>query len=54
MAAIDVKFPHLIISQISDTQTYLKTLTKIHLFNPVEVGDILLLLVQINFHVNLK
>lgn len=37
MAAIDVKFPHLIISQISDSQTYVNTLTKIHLFNPVEV-----------------
>lgn len=40
MAAIDVKFPHLIISQISDTQTYANTLMKIHLFNPVEVKRI--------------
>ncbi|XP_033221031.1 uncharacterized protein LOC117175433 [Belonocnema kinseyi] len=37
MAAVDVKFPHLIISQISDSQTYVNTLMKIHLFNPVEI-----------------
>ncbi|XP_071446846.1 mutS protein homolog 4-like [Hetaerina americana] len=37
IAAIDIQRPHLIMCQISDGQTYVNTLTKLHLFSPLEV-----------------
>ncbi|CAG2068087.1 unnamed protein product, partial [Timema podura] len=37
LAAIDTRHPHLILCQISDSQSYINTLTKINVFNPVEV-----------------
>lgn len=37
MAAMDLQYPHLIISQISDTQTFTNTLANINLFHPIEV-----------------
>ncbi|XP_046389737.1 mutS protein homolog 4-like [Ischnura elegans] len=37
IAAIDIHRPHLIMCQISDGQTYLNTLTKLHLFTPMEI-----------------
>lgn len=37
MAAIDVKRPYLILCQISDTQTYMNTLRKVNILNPVQV-----------------
>nr|CAD7444380.1 unnamed protein product [Timema bartmani] len=36
LAAIDTRHPHLILCQISDSQSYINTLTKINVFNPVE------------------
>lgn len=37
LAAIDLKRPILILSQISDTQTYMNTINKINILNPAEV-----------------
>ncbi|XP_066588700.1 mutS protein homolog 4-like [Prorops nasuta] len=37
MAAINVKYPHLILCQISDFQTYINSLTKIYIFDPIEI-----------------
>ncbi|XP_026676548.1 mutS protein homolog 4 [Diaphorina citri] len=37
IAAIDTKHPKLILCQISDSPTYIHTLTKIHVLNPVQV-----------------
>ncbi|XP_024937048.1 mutS protein homolog 4 isoform X2 [Cephus cinctus] len=37
MAAVDLQQPHMILCQISDCQTYINTLTKIHYFQPVEI-----------------
>lgn len=37
LAAIDLKRPILILSQISDTQTYLNTINTINILNPAEV-----------------
>nr|CAD7401458.1 unnamed protein product [Timema cristinae] len=37
LAAIDTRHPHLILCQISDSQSYINTLTKINVFNPVEL-----------------
>jgi hypothetical protein len=37
LAAIDLKRPVLILSQISDTQTYMNTINKINILNPAEV-----------------
>ncbi|XP_065344364.1 mutS protein homolog 4-like [Cloeon dipterum] len=37
IAAIDVYRPHLVVSQISDCQTYQKTMTKISILSPVEI-----------------
>ncbi|XP_059482912.1 mutS protein homolog 4-like isoform X2 [Neocloeon triangulifer] len=37
IAAIDVYRPNLIVSQISDCQTYSKTIAKINMFSPVEI-----------------
>nr|XP_037868515.1 mutS protein homolog 4 [Bombyx mori] len=37
MAAVDLKHPHLVLCQFSDTLLYTHTLTKINYFNPVEV-----------------
>ncbi|XP_025075394.1 mutS protein homolog 4-like [Pogonomyrmex barbatus] len=37
LAAIDLQYPYLILCQISDCQTYVNTLTKINIFDPIEV-----------------
>ncbi|XP_039753333.1 mutS protein homolog 4-like [Pararge aegeria] len=37
MAAIDLRHPHLVLCQFSDTLLYTHTLTKINYFNPVEI-----------------
>ncbi|EFN83847.1 MutS protein-like protein 4 [Harpegnathos saltator] len=37
LAAIDLRYPYLILCQISDCQTYVNTLTKIHVFDPIEI-----------------
>ncbi|KAF7409601.1 hypothetical protein HZH68_003982 [Vespula germanica] len=37
IAAIDIHHSHLILCQMSDYQTYINTLTKIYIFNPVEI-----------------
>uniref|UniRef100_A0A8D9F295 MutS protein homolog 4 n=1 Tax=Cacopsylla melanoneura TaxID=428564 RepID=A0A8D9F295_9HEMI len=37
IAAIDTKHPNLILCQISDSPTYIHTLTKIHVLNPVQI-----------------
>ncbi|XP_017793105.1 PREDICTED: mutS protein homolog 4-like [Habropoda laboriosa] len=37
MAALDIRCPHLILCQISDSQMYANTLSKLYLFDPVEV-----------------
>ncbi|XP_025409358.1 mutS protein homolog 4-like [Sipha flava] len=37
LAAIDLKRPVLILSQISDTQTYMNTINKINILNPAEI-----------------
>jgi len=47
IAAIDVYRPNLILSQISDCQTYSKSLAKICIFNPVEVC---IFIFSINLH----
>jgi len=39
LAAIDLQYPYLILCQISDCQTYVNTLTKINMFDPIEVSD---------------
>ena len=38
LAAIDLQYPYLILCQISDCQTYVNTLTKINVVDPVEVS----------------
>lgn len=38
MAAIDLKHPHLVLCQFSDTLLYTHTMTKINFFNPIEVS----------------
>ncbi|KAI5720697.1 hypothetical protein M8J77_010482 [Diaphorina citri] len=37
IAAIDTKHPKLVLCQISDSPTYIHTLTKIHVLNPVQI-----------------
>ena len=37
MASLDLKNPVLTLSQFSDTQTYVKTITKLQILLPVEV-----------------
>ncbi|XP_075977921.1 mutS protein homolog 4-like [Anticarsia gemmatalis] len=37
MAAIDLRHPHLVLCQFSDTLLYTHTLTKINYFNPIEI-----------------
>ncbi|XP_068633556.1 mutS protein homolog 4-like [Battus philenor] len=37
MAAIDLRHPHLVLCQFSDTLLYTHTMTKINYFNPVEI-----------------
>ncbi|XP_052753394.1 mutS protein homolog 4-like [Galleria mellonella] len=37
MAAVDLKHPHLVLCQFSDTLLYTHTLTKINYFNPIEI-----------------
>ena len=37
MASIDLKKPMLVLSQFSDSQTYVKVMTKLHIFNAMEV-----------------
>ncbi|KAI4499916.1 hypothetical protein M0802_004786 [Mischocyttarus mexicanus] len=37
IAAIDIHHSHLILCQMSDYQTYINTLTKIYIFNPIEI-----------------
>ncbi|KDR12561.1 MutS protein-like protein 4, partial [Zootermopsis nevadensis] len=37
IAALDINYPHLILCQISDSQTYVNTLTKINVLNPIEI-----------------
>jgi hypothetical protein len=41
IAALDINYPRLILCQISDSQTYMNTLTKINVLNPLEVYLIL-------------
>ena len=40
IAAIDLRHPHLVLCQFSDTLLYTHTLTKINFFNPVEVKNL--------------
>lgn len=44
MAAIDLRHPHMVLCQFSDTLLYTHTLTKINYFNPIEVYYSLFLL----------
>nr|KAG5709651.1 hypothetical protein BaRGS_027676 [Batillaria attramentaria] len=37
MASIDLKFPVLTMSQFSDSQTYVKTMTKLQILKPLEI-----------------
>ncbi|XP_045483961.1 mutS protein homolog 4 [Pieris rapae] len=37
MAAVDLRHPHLVLCQFSDTLLYTHTLTKINYFNPIEI-----------------
>lgn len=37
LAAIDLQYPYLILCQISDCQTFVNTLTKINILDPIEV-----------------
>lgn len=37
MASLDLKSPVLMMSQFSDTQTYVKTMTKLQILKPLEV-----------------
>jgi len=37
MAALDLKKPEIVLSQFSDMSTYVKTITKLQIINPVEV-----------------
>ncbi|XP_076757230.1 mutS protein homolog 4 [Xylocopa sonorina] len=37
IAALDIRCPHLILCQISDSQTYTNALSKLYLFEPVEI-----------------
>ncbi|XP_020285016.1 mutS protein homolog 4-like [Pseudomyrmex gracilis] len=37
LAAIDLQYPYLVLCQISDCQTYVNTLTKINILDPIEV-----------------
>nr|XP_012233135.1 PREDICTED: mutS protein homolog 4-like [Linepithema humile] len=37
LAAIDLQYPNLILCQISDCQTYVNTLTKINILDPIEI-----------------
>ncbi|XP_071873300.1 mutS protein homolog 4 [Bombus fervidus] len=37
MAALNIRCPHLILCQISDAQTYINALSKLYLFDPMEV-----------------
>ena len=40
LAAIDLQYPCLNLCQISDCQTYVNTLTKINILDPVEVSKV--------------
>lgn len=42
IAAIDLRHPHLVLCQFSDTLLYTHTLTKINFFNPVEVKNLVI------------
>ncbi|XP_011877521.1 PREDICTED: mutS protein homolog 4-like isoform X1 [Vollenhovia emeryi] len=37
LAAIDLQYPYLILCQISDCQTYVNTMTKINILDPIEI-----------------
>ncbi|OAD55100.1 MutS protein like protein 4, partial [Eufriesea mexicana] len=37
IAALNIQCPHIILCQISDSQTYINTLSKLYLFDPIEV-----------------
>lgn len=37
LASLDLKSPFLTLSQFSDTQTYVKTITKLQILQPIEV-----------------
>ncbi|KAJ0176479.1 hypothetical protein K1T71_007658 [Dendrolimus kikuchii] len=37
MAAIDLRHPHLVLCQFSDTLLYIHTMTKINFYNPIEI-----------------
>lgn len=39
LAAIDLQYPYLVLCQLSDCQTYVNTLTKINMLDPIEVCD---------------
>ena len=47
MASMDFKCPELILSQFSDMQTYVKTITKLQMLNPLEVGVKKTIIVQV-------
>lgn len=38
IAAVDLRQPHLVLCQFSDTLLYTHTMTKINYFNPIEVS----------------
>lgn len=40
MASLDLKKPELCLSQFSDMTTYVKTITKLQIINPLEVSYI--------------
>ena len=40
MASIDLKSPELVLSQFSDMPTYVKTISKLQILNPLEVSFI--------------
>ncbi|VVC91273.1 unnamed protein product [Leptidea sinapis] len=49
MAAVDLRHPHLVLCQFSDTLLYTHTMTKINFFNPVENFGLQCLSLQIIF-----
>lgn len=52
IAAINLKYPHLILCQINDTQTYKQTLTKLYQMDPIEVLYITTNNIHFEFHSN--
>ena len=40
MASMDLKRPELILSQFPDSQTYVRTITRLQILQPMEVGGV--------------